>query len=215
MLGSGSLAGEATLDHGRAPLSELITQLCDDPRESISVGEIVHAFGRRALGALLFVFAVPNLFPLPPGSSTVLGAPLMLLAPQVAIGIRGPWLPRGLRARQVRTETLRSMLLRFIPALERIERWSKPRFHWFFGPIGDRLIGVVCTLLAFVLILPIPLGNLIPAFTIGALALALFQRDGVIAVVGYVSAAVSVGLLVISARALMLALTTMAHWIGL
>jgi hypothetical protein len=138
----------------------------------------------------------------------------MLLAPQVAIGVRGPWLPKGLRARTIKTANLASMLGRFIGPLQRVEKWSKPRLHFLFGPVGDRVIGVICTLLAFVLILPIPLGNLMPAFTIGALALALFQRDGVIALVGYVSAAISAGLLILGFSAVVLALEKLADWIG-
>ena len=61
----------------------------------VSVGEIVDRFGTRAFGALLFIFALPNLLPLPPGSSTVLGAPLLLLAPQVAARMSGCVLERG------------------------------------------------------------------------------------------------------------------------
>ena len=200
---------------GHEPLSQMLRNLCEDPREEVTLGEIVRSFGRRALGALLFVFAVPNLLPLPPGSSTILGAPLMLLSPQVAMGVRGPWLPRLLRERSIKTSDLRTFLERFIPTLEKIEHASRPRLTFLFGPVGDTVIGVICTLLAFVLILPIPLGNLLPAFTIGTLALALFQRDGVIALVGYLSAAVSAGLLVVGFSAVVLAVHKLVSWAGM
>jgi hypothetical protein len=129
--------------------------------------------------------------------------------------VRGPWLPRALRERSIKTSDLKIFLERFIPTLERIERASRPRMTFFFGPVGDTVIGVVCTLLAFVLILPIPLGNLLPAFTIGTLALALFQRDGVIALVGYLSAAISAGLLVVGFSAVVLAVHKLASWAGM
>jgi hypothetical protein len=203
------------LREGRTPLSQLLLDLVDDGRECVTLNEVIEQFGRRAMGALLFVFAVPNLLPLPPGSSTILGAPLLLISPQLLWGVPGPWLPKGLRQREVKVADLRPALVRFVPWLQRIERVSKPRLLIFFGPIGDRLIGLICTLLAFVLILPIPLGNLLPAFTIGTLALALFQRDGVIALVGYASAVASFGLLVISAGTVILAVHKLAHWIGL
>jgi hypothetical protein len=45
-----------------------------------------------AKAALLFVFAVANVLPMPPGTSTILGAPLVFLAAQLAVG-RQPWLP--------------------------------------------------------------------------------------------------------------------------
>jgi hypothetical protein len=203
------------LREGRTPLSQLILELLDGSRETITLDEVIGLFGRRAMGALLFVFAVPNLLPLPPGSSSILGAPLVLISPQLAVGVRGPWLPKAWRRRELKTADLKPAVLRFLPWLQKVERVSKPRLLVLFGPIGDRFIGVVCTLLALVLILPIPLGNLMPAFTIGALALALFQRDGVIALVGYASAAASIGLLVISFGTVVLAVQRLAHWIGL
>lgn len=203
------------MNEGRKPLSQMLTELCEQPVESMAIGDIVESFGRRAFGALLFVFAVPNLLPLPPGSSTVLGAPLLLLSPQVAIGLRSPWLPRFLARRTVRTADLRRAFSRLLPLLTRVEQLSRPRLLMLFGPVGDRIIGLVGALLAFVLILPIPLGNLAPAFTIGILALALFQRDGIIALIGYACFALSVGLLAVSAGAVLLALERAAHWVGL
>jgi hypothetical protein len=199
---------------GRTPLSQLLLDLVADDRETVTLAEVIDQFGRRAMGALLFVFAVPNLLPLPPGSSTILGAPLLLLSPQLLFGVRGLWLPKGLRQRQIKVADLRPALVRLAPWLQKVERVSKPRLLILFGPIGDRLIGLVCTLLALVLILPIPLGNLLPAFTIGSLALALFQRDGVIALVGYASAVASFGLLVISYGTVILAVHKLADWIG-
>lgn len=191
------------------PLSAILTEFCDDAHGPISVGEIVDRFGSRAFGALLFIFSVPNVLPLPPGSSSILGLPLMLLAPQVAIGVRAPWLPRFVDDRKIKPSDLKRWLGRIIPRLQSVERLSRPRLHFLFGPIGDRVIGLICTVLAFFLILPIPLGNLAPAICIGAFALALFQRDGVIALVGYLMASVSFGLLIVGASAVSSAITKM------
>ena len=58
------------------------------------------------------------------------------------------------------------------------------------------------------------LGNLAPGLCIGAFALALFQRDGVIALIGYLMAAISLGLLVVSAGAVSLAITKMIGVFG-
>lgn len=181
----------------RRPLSELLADIGDDPDPEVSVGEIVHRLGRRSFGALLFIFSAPNWLPLPPGSSTFLAAPLLLLAPQIAIGIRGPWLPRFVDRRTLRRADLAAGLKKLLPMLRRIEKVSRPRLPFLFGPIGDRLIGLTVTLLALVLLLPIPLGNMAPAAAIAAFGLALIQRDGVLALIGYAIAVVSVGLLVV------------------
>ena len=172
-------------------LSTLLRELCDAPGETVTVGEIVEHFEERAFGAVLFVFSVPNLLPLPPGSSTVLGAPLVLIAPQVMMGARTPWLPKALRRRTIARTTLAAAFDRLIPPLKRIERVSKPRLSWLFGSVGDRVIGAVCTVLAVILILPIPFGNMLPAAAVGGLSLGLVSRDGIIALAGYALTAVS------------------------
>lgn len=195
-------------------LAEILRDLCSGEGD-ITVGEIVEAFGRRAFGALLFVFSVPNLLPLPPGSSTVLGAPLVLLAPQVAIGVRAPWLPKKLKARRMARRDLNTAFDRLIPWLDRIEKASRPRLTWMFGSVGDRLIGLACTLLALVLILPIPFGNMLPAATVGMLSLSLIQRDGVLATIGYLLFAASVGVLAMTANVAIAAAQRLMHIFGL
>src|SRR3954468_1934778 len=102
------------------PLSAILTEFCEDAQGSITVGEIIDRFGPRAFGALLFVFAIPNVLPLPPGSSTILGLPLLLIAPQIAIGIRRPWLPKFIDHRHVKPSDFDRLFGRIIPRLEAI-----------------------------------------------------------------------------------------------
>jgi len=90
----------------------------------------------------------------------------------------------------------------------------QPRLGFMFGPIGDRLIGLVCTTLGLVLILPIPFGNLLPAASIAALALGLTQRDGAVVLLGYGIAGASLIVLILSAQAVSAALQQMLRLIG-
>ena len=194
------------------PISTVLRELGAEKR--LRLGDIVDRFGRRAFGSLLFVFAIPNLLPLPPGSSTVLGAPLLLLAPQLAFGVNAPWLPRWLDDRTISGADLNKAFSRLLPWVERIEKISSPRLGFMFGAIGDRAIGVICSLLSFVLILPIPLGNLLPALTIGVLGFALLQRDGLFATAGYVLAAFSGLLLYLAADAVIAGVRLLVNWFG-
>jgi hypothetical protein len=180
------------------PLSAILRDLSADPDRTISVAELVEAFGPRAFGAILLIFAAACALPLPPGSSTLLGAPLVLLAPQVAVGRRAPWLPKRVRDRTMATAQLRQVAGKIIPALEKVEKVSRPRFGFLFGPVGDRVIGTLCTLLSLVLILPIPLGNVLPAIAVSLLSLALVTRDGVLALAGYAMTIASLGVLTIA-----------------
>jgi len=180
-------------------LSSVIEGFGEDERPVLTVGEMLEAFDSRASGAMLLVFGALNTLPLPPGSSTVLSLPILLLAPQVVWGAGAPWLPRSLVERPLRRDDLRGLFRKLSPMVQRMELVTRPRLHWMFGSLGERLIGLVCTLLALVLILPIPLGNLAPGATVAVLALALLQRDGLLALLGYGMAAASGALLFLSA----------------
>jgi hypothetical protein len=181
------------------PLSAILRELSALDRDT-TFDELIERFGGRAFGAIIFVFGLACALPLPPGSSTVLGAPLVLLTPQMALGRHAPWLPRRVGAHPIPARDLRRICERLLPWLERIERVSRPRLGMLLDPLGERMIGVVCTLLSLVLILPIPLGNLLPAMAVAAFALALILRDGLLALAGYALTAASTAVLVLAAH---------------
>ncbi|MBL8553107.1 MAG: exopolysaccharide biosynthesis protein [Phenylobacterium sp.] len=182
------------------PLSAVLADVAYHEGERISVAELTQLFGGRAIGALLFVFGLACILPLPPGATTIFGLPLVLLAPQLIIGAAAPWLPSGIRNRTVSTADLKKGLPRLVGALRKVEAVSKPRLTILFGPVGERLIGVVVLGLSLVLILPIPGGNMLPALAVSALSFALIQRDGLIALLGYLIAFVSASVLVAAAH---------------
>jgi hypothetical protein len=194
-------------------LSDVIEGFGEDERPVLTVGQMLEQFDSRAFGAMLLVFGLLNCLPLPPGSSTILSLPILLLAPQIAWGSDVPWLPRKLVDHPLKRDDLRGLFRRLTPIVRRMELVTRPRLKILFGPIGERLIGVVCTLLALVLVLPIPLGNLAPGATVAVLALALLQRDGLLVLLGYLMAAVSVGLLVLSAGVVAAAVERLLHMI--
>jgi hypothetical protein len=197
-LGRPILAFMAPADPETRPLSALVGELSDTDAETVTLGEVVDELGASALAGLLLIFGLACALPLPPGATTVFGLPLLLLAPQLVFDNPAPWLPRPLRERRIASAELGRVLARVRPWLERMERLSRPRLGFVVGPRGRRLIGVICTVLALVLILPIPLGNMLPAATVSVFSLSLIQRDGVVAVTGYVFAAASVGVLALA-----------------
>jgi hypothetical protein len=79
-----------------------------------------------------------------------------------------------------------------------MEAVSRPRLGFAVSVHGRRLMGLICTAFALVLILPIPLGNMLPAATVSVFSLSLIQRDGVIALIGYAFAAASISALVLA-----------------
>lgn len=179
---SANRATRGTLEH--QPLSALLTEIGSTPRERISVQDLLDAAGDRAFGALVFFFAAPNVIPTPPGTSTVLGLPLVLLAFQLLIGRRAPWLPKVVGARSLERSHFVMLIERAVPVLRAIERVLKPRLSVLVSPIAERLLGLWLFILSVVLFLPIPFGNMLPAAAICLIALALLEHDGLAAIFG-------------------------------
>jgi hypothetical protein len=67
-------------------LSDVIEGFGEDTRPDPDRRADAGAFDSRAFGAMLLVFGLLNCLPLPPGSSTILSLPILLLAPQIAWG---------------------------------------------------------------------------------------------------------------------------------
>lgn len=163
---------------GGLALSAILHELANDQsRERISIGDLLNALGDRALGALLFIFAFPNVLPVPPGTSAVLGAPLVFLAAQLAFNLK-PWLPAIIAKRSMPRDDFQTLIGRMKPWLERAEKMLRPRASGLTLPPMEYVLGFICLLLALVLALPIPLGNMLPALAISMLALGVLERDG-------------------------------------
>ncbi len=181
-----------SVPNGRC-LSQILTTIaCDETRHRISVGDLVDTFGNRAWGALIFIFAAPNVLPVVvPGLSAILGAPLLFLTWQLATGRPYPWLPAIIRTRSFRRGDFQRLVERVAPWLQRVERMVRPRVFMLTEPLAERLIGGVALALAVILFLPIPFGNMLPALALALFALGILERDGVAVLAGLLSAIVS------------------------
>lgn len=175
-------------------LSDVVRNI--DTSTDVTVGALVDSLGERAFGALMFVFAVPNILPTPPGTSAILGLPLVILTFQVMMGRQSLWLPETVRKRTISRGLLESFVAKMMPVMARIERVLRPRFGLLVASnLAERVIGLVTFPLALVLFLPIPFGNILPAAAVSCIALGLAERDGLAVALGYVLGLASVVLL--------------------
>ena len=201
----------------RRRLSEMLAAIANDPdRDWITVADVRDAVGDRAFGALMFVFAAPNVLPVNmPGVSAVLGLPLLFLALQLMFGVAVPWLPKALVQRTMRRQAFARVMRHAVPWIRRAERLLRPRLTALASGPFERVIGLACVLLAVVLILPVPFANVGPAFAVCVLAFALLERDGLATlaglVIGAASVAVAWGVILAIAKALSL---LVRHWLG-
>ncbi|GAB4069644.1 exopolysaccharide biosynthesis protein [Ancylobacter sonchi] len=181
------------LDNEATRLSDVLVSIAsDETRERIAIGDLLTAMQERAFGPLMLVFALPNVLPTPPGTSTVLGAPLIFLTAQLAFGL-SPWLPPLISRRSIARKDFAAFVGKAVPWLAKAENLLRPRFGFLAHPPAEYVVGVVSLILAVVLVLPIPLGNMLPALAICVMALGILERDGIWVMAGIVIAIASLG----------------------
>ena len=177
----------------------------------LSLGDLVAPFeGRGGLGLVLFVLALPVLVPLPPGASMVLALPLLTVAPQIVAGRDRLWLPGWLARRTFDRAAFTKLVGRVLPLLERIEALGCPRISSLTGTLGAWAVGVAATLMALVLVLPIPFANLLPALALGLFALGLTRRDGLLVLGGYTLLGLAVAVIDPSAQGVLMVVHRLA-----
>ena len=172
------------------PFSKVIEDIGakDDPK--LYLGELVNAFGERAFGAMLLFFGLLNVaVGALPGTTTVLGAPMLLMGVQLLTRRDQLWMPRWLLSRAIERATYRTAVGRLLKPLRWVERLAKPRLSVMTSEASEMLIGAACVVLAAILMLPIPGGNLAPSLIMALFGFGLLQRDGLMILVAWVGVA--------------------------
>lgn len=159
-------------------LSQVFDDLAVEASGPVSVARIRDALGDRSFAALLVFFSAINLLPLPPGTTLVLGLPLVLVSAQMVAGKKSAWLPRFVLEKSLTPEQFRRLSASLTPRLKRMERFVQPRYWPFYPSHDERVIGLLALIMGIVVTLPIPFGNWFPALSTTLLGLALSERDG-------------------------------------
>jgi hypothetical protein len=184
-------AEEAGTGRPRGPpakkLSEILMQLAADTgRERVAIGELKEALQGRAFGALMLIFAFPNILPSPPGLAGILGLPLVFLSAQMMAG-RPPWLPQFIANRSMPRSSFAAVFDRAAPWVARAERMLRHRLAFLTWGPSQQALGAVCLMLSLLLMLPVPFGNMAPSIAICLIALGVLERDGVWVIAGLVA----------------------------
>ncbi|WGM30628.1 exopolysaccharide biosynthesis protein [Brevundimonas sp. NIBR11] len=193
--------------------SDTLERLGAHGGEKLYLGEIVQAFGDRAFGAVMLLFAVVNLLPWPPGGTTLTGAPLLFVSAELAWGRDSLWLPNWLARASVKRETFRTLSGRLMKVIRFSEALSRPRLYFLTGRLGQGLIGLACLILSAVLVLPVFGGNLIPAIAIGFFSLGIMQRDGLAVLLGWIMTGVTVAVLILAWKLVVAGFSAGFGWI--
>jgi len=183
----------------------------DDPK--LYLGELINAFGERGFGALMVFFGLINAIASPiPGSTTVLGAPLLLICLHLVIRRDQLWMPGWALKSSIPRDSYRATIAKVRKPLMKVERLSRPRFGVMSNEVSEVLIGVVTSLLTIIVMLPIFGGNLFPSLFVALFGFGLMQRDGALISAAWLGVA-GFGVFVWAAWSLIVAaFQTSLHW---
>jgi len=178
----------------------------DSPHAGVRLSVLLSAVGRRSYGPLLLVIGLFAISPatILPGMTSVAAAITLIVAAQMAFGMKRPWLPRRVLEMRVPRSAFVAFVDRARPHVERVEGdLIRPRLEMLTrGPFAALV--AVCVVLAALVTFPlsiIPFGPLLPGVAVVLFGVGMTARDGLLTTLG-------IGLTML---ALALAVPFMAH----
>jgi len=151
----------------------------------LSIGEALEAMGPTSIAFTILFLAIPALTPIPGPFGMVFGTALALVSLQIVAGGRKVWLPAIIRDRRVSSVALDLIVGHAVPVIARVEKLVRVgRLQALTGRTVQALLGIPVFLLAVVIALPIPFGNILPVLSLVVLAVALMERDGLVTLIG-------------------------------
>lgn len=173
-------------------LSQILSQLLVEYTDrSLPLSVLLERVGTNGFGTIAGILTIPMLIPLPiplAGFSALVGSGIILVGCQLALGYERPCLPDRLTRQELSPAASQKLLLKIDCLLQPLERMSRHRFSRFIHSWwGIRIIGICLAWNALLmsLPLPIPLTNLLPAYTILLLSIGLLESDGLFILFGY------------------------------
>jgi hypothetical protein len=186
--GSSTVSTDSTSDDGLS--HQMLAILEKANGNDIAFGTIIATLSRRSHAVLIVFLSFPLCLPVGiPVLNTTLGLTLGLVGFMLAIG-REIWIPKSFAAKIVPYKRLSFVIERLLRSSKRMERWFHPRMLFFAtNSKMIRIHGIFIVLMGLTasVPLPLPLNNLVAAFPVLLLAIALLERDGALAIVSYLA----------------------------
>lgn len=161
------------------------------PDGRTTLGHLLSGLGDHQAALVLLVFSLPAIIPTPGlPAGLIFGTALALLSLQLVGGFPHFSLPERISRIHVSRGLITRMAVGGEHMLSRVDRWLRPRFRGLAGAV--RPLGLVVFLMAVLIALPIPFGNVLPGLSVLFIALGLAERDGAAVGLGLALAVLSV-----------------------
>ena len=158
--------------------------------ERVSMRTMAQAHGPEAHGTLLLLLAMPCLLPVP-GVGTVLGLGMAALAVAMWRGHCAPCLPQRVAELELPRHWAQQVLVGLASAYALAGRHARARLSHLAISGQRSATALAVGLMATIVVMPIPFGNLLPAVALVFIGLGLVFRDGVAVILGLLMSGVA------------------------
>ncbi len=175
----------------QTPASQTLKKIGAKPYEGYTtIAQIIEDFHENGILLAIIFFALPVGIPLPypPGFTTIMGLPLIILSFQMLCGVRKVVLPNRISSYRLKNSTLKSISNKLVSIVLLIEKYSKPRWAFAQSVYCEQLVGLCSLISSLFVALPLPFTNSVPALGISIMALGLLNRDGMVIIAGFLVA---------------------------
>lgn len=177
--------------------------------ERVSMRAMAQAHGPEAHGTLLLLLAMPCLLPVP-GVGAVLGLGMAALAVAMWRGHCAPFLPQRVAELELPRHWAQRVLVGLASAYVLAGRHARARLSHLAVSGRRSATALAVGLMAAIIVMPIPFGNLLPAVALVFIWLGLVFRDGVAVILGLLMSGVA---LVATTGVLLMAWVWGSEWI--
>ncbi|HEY8617467.1 exopolysaccharide biosynthesis protein [Phenylobacterium sp.] len=190
-------------EHAAQDLEDLIHELdkaAEDCGPKVSVGEIIDTIGKRSFGPLLLLGGLLGMTPVAavPSVPSIIALITILVSVQLLFGRKTIWIPRFLEKLSVKAERVKKTVQVTEKPARAVDRLVKPRLQGLTKPFADRIVALVCVLVA--LCVPplelLPFAAFIPSLAIATFGLGLIARDGLLVLIAFAISTSALSLIV-------------------
>ncbi len=166
----------------------------------ISIGEVLDILSGKGQSLILILLCLPFCQPIQiPGLSTPFGLVIAFVGLRMAFG-KHAWLPQRIISTKITASTLQKMADSTLWFIRKARFFIHPRLEWMCQHFAMKKInGIMIAALGIFLALPlpIPLSNVIAAWSIFLIGLGILEDDGLFVMMGYAVAFVALVALVL------------------
>jgi hypothetical protein len=174
-----------------------LDKCADTAGAKVSVGEIMEAIGQRSFGPLLLLGGLLGMTPVSavPTVPSLIALITILVSVQLLFGRKSIWIPRWMEKLSVKAEKVKKSVKVSQKPARFVDKLVRPRLQALTKPFADRLVALVCILVA--LAVPplelLPFAAFVPSLAIATFGLGLIARDGLVVLIAFLFSTTALG----------------------